>query len=432
MTGQLFWDERSQEIFGVRADRFEGRLEDWWERLHSDDQASAESYFAAALGDPALSTIELTHRVPIGPTMSFVRAAAAIERSPEGLARRVFGLYFDDTAQQQREAAISRAREAAESANRAKSVFLANMSHELRTPLNAIMGFTQLISYDPAIGEENRQQLQVVYQSAEHLLALIDSVLELARAEAGRTQFVIEAFDLNDLLESVSDIVRLRAETKGLEFSISLEAAVPTLVTGDALHLRQVLVNLAGNALKYTERGSVRLLVMPLADRALFEVTDTGPGIDASELERIFQPFYQAHAGVAKGQGMGLGLSISRELVRLMGGELAVRSALGKGTSFSFAIPLPPADLSQFADTLDGGSCFERPAPVHPDLDLTAVPDSLRRDLAAAADLLDLEASRQLLERLRRSNPAEAIVLGELIDSYRFESVSRLCRGQVA
>jgi signal transduction histidine kinase len=366
------------------------------------------------------------------PELRHVRAVGAIERSPEGAPLRVFGMYFDDTVQCQREAAITRAREAAESANRAKSVFLANMSHELRTPLNAILGFTQLISYDPAIGEENRGQLQVVYRSAEHLLALIDNVLELARVEAGRIQSVTEAFGLDDLVTTVGEIIRVRAEAKKLDLSVTVAPAVAGVVTGDAVHLRQVLVNLLGNAVKYTELGQVQLTVSPLADRVLFEVMDTGAGIASAELERIFQPFYQTRAGVETGEGVGLGLSISREFVRLMGGELTVRSVIGKGTTFAFAIPLPALDFSVLPEAPENEGTADRATPVPDGIDLSGVPDTLRRDLAAAADLLDLEASRNLLERLRCNHPVEAVVLGELIDGYRFESVSRLCRGKAA
>ena len=241
-----------------------------------------------------------------------------------------------------RTAELEKAKVAAEAANRAKSVFLANMSHELRTPLNAILGFAQLMERDMAIPERERRNLETINRSGRHLLSLINDVLEISRIEAGRTTVENETFDLAATLTAVEEMIRVRAEGKGLALAIERHGELPAYVLGDDHHLRQVLINLLGNAVKYTDRGQVTLHLTPEGERIRFEVTDTGPGIAPEDQDRIFNAFYQTEAGIAKGEGTGLGLTISREFVRLMGGELTVRSELGKGSAFSFAVPLPP------------------------------------------------------------------------------------------
>ena len=232
-------------------------------------------------------------------------------------------------------------RDAAEAANRAKSTFLANMSHELRTPLNAIIGFSQLLVQDELIPEEQRQNIATINRSGNHLLSLINDVLEISRIEAGRTRMQNEAFDLHETIAVIEDMIRLRAEHKGLKLLIERPDPLPRFVKGDANHLRQVLINLLGNAVKYTDHGQITLRLIPQSDQIRFEVIDTGSGIAEDDLSQIFHAFYQTEQGVARGEGTGLGLTISQEFVRLMGGSISVTSQLGKGTTFAFSIPLP-------------------------------------------------------------------------------------------
>ncbi|MGR8929801.1 MAG: PAS domain S-box protein [Gammaproteobacteria bacterium] len=235
-------------------------------------------------------------------------------------------------------------RDAAEAANRAKSTFLANMSHELRTPLNAIIGFSQLLLQDARIPVQQRQNIATISRSGNHLLSLINDVLEISRIEAGRTVMQSESFDLFETIAIIEEMIRLRAENKGLTLSIDKTGSLPRFVKGDANHLRQVLINLLGNAVKYTDQGRISLRLLPQGDHIRFEVADTGSGIAEQDLSRIFRAFYQTEQGVARGEGTGLGLTISQEFVRLMGGSIQVTSELGKGTMFSFSIPLPETD----------------------------------------------------------------------------------------
>lgn len=242
---------------------------------------------------------------------------------------------------------LSRAKEAAEAASRSKSVFLANMSHELRTPLNAILGFAQLLARDTRIPADAQGSLATINRAGNHLLTLINDVLEITRIEAGRTTLARKDFDLEATLRTVTDMLRVRAEAKGLSLSVERIGTLPGYVNGDAHRLRQVLINLLGNAVKYTDQGGVVLRIEALSAPAIrFTVGDSGPGIAAEDQERVFHAFFQTDAGVAKGEGTGLGLTISREFVHLMGGELTLESQPGQGTRFSFVIDLPEAEVA--------------------------------------------------------------------------------------
>ncbi len=242
------------------------------------------------------------------------------------------------------------AKETAESANRAKSAFLANMSHELRTPMNAILGFAQLMQRDLGLTDEQRHELNTINRSGHHLLRLINDILEISRIESGKLSLEPAAFDLGEALRSIAEMFSLRAEKKGLELKLSVADDVPSCVSADEGKLRQVLVNLLGNAVKYTRAGYVELAVSALSgstDKAVvvrFLVRDTGRGIDERDQKRIFDAFVQSQGGIVQGEGTGLGLSISREYVQLMGGQLQLESTLGEGSEFSFAVELQLAE----------------------------------------------------------------------------------------
>ncbi|MBL8115021.1 MAG: response regulator [Acidobacteria bacterium] len=251
-----------------------------------------------------------------------------------------------ETLVEVRTAELEREKERALDASRAKSLFLANMSHELRTPLNAVLGFAQLLNRSSDLSRRHQEELGIIQRSGEHLLGLIDDVLSLSKIEARSFTRVDRPFDLHELLAAVQSIVRVRADAKDLELAFELGSSFPRTVNADAGKLRQVLINLLGNAVKFTERGRVTLRARWTNGRATFEIEDTGPGISEEELGKLFRAFSQTESGLSAKEGTGLGLVISRQIVRLMGGDVSVKSTVGVGTTFTFDVELPASEAA--------------------------------------------------------------------------------------
>ncbi|HEX5392237.1 MAG TPA: PAS domain S-box protein [Rhodocyclaceae bacterium] len=265
------------------------------------------------------------------------------KRAEEDLRR--YKEQLEETVRQRTEELLL-ARDAAEAANKAKSVFLANMSHELRTPLNAILGFSSLIRRAPQLPSNLCENLDIINRSGEHLLSLINDVLEIAKIEAGRLQLEIAPFDLGSMVRDVADMMELRAKEKGLSLVLDIAPGFPLYIKGDEARLRQILVNLVGNAVKFTERGGVTIrLGARQNDRLhlLIVVEDSGPGISEENQKRLFQPFVQLGKGGEK-KGTGLGLAISRQFVELMDGTITVQSTYGKGSQFRVDLPVVPVE----------------------------------------------------------------------------------------
>lgn len=246
------------------------------------------------------------------------------------------------------EAALYQAKEAAEAANRAKSIFLANMSHELRTPLNAILGFTQLMSYSSNLSPEQQKNLEIIHNSGEHLLNLINDILDLSKIEAKRITINETSFNLVDMILEIEEMFKIKAKQKGLQLDVVITPDLPHFIKSDRLKLRQILINLIGNAIKFTKIGKIKVYVSPVNNEEKilinFEVSDTGVGIAPNELKKLFQPFVQTQAGITSAEGTGLGLTISRQYVQILGGELSVTSQLNQGTTFKFQIAVTPVE----------------------------------------------------------------------------------------
>ncbi len=235
---------------------------------------------------------------------------------------------------------LQRAKQAAELANQAKSRYINAISHELRTPLNSILGYAQILDGDEAIPPHRRQAMHVIRRSSDHLLSVIEGTLDIARIEGGKLTLDVKPLAFVDFVEEVAGMIEPQAMAKGLAFRLELQGQLPAAVRADEKRLRQILINILGNAVKYTSAGSITMRVRHVREMASFEIEDSGPGISSDELERIFEPFARG-ASAAQAGGAGLGLTISRMFTDVMGGQLTVDSEPGRGSLFKVRLYLP-------------------------------------------------------------------------------------------
>src|SRR5579864_1175516 len=301
------------------------------------DPELAEAGIKLMLGEGKVTDYELTARNRDGKE-TVVSYNATTFHDRDRKLQGVFAAARDVTERKRYEQSLQQA-------NRAKSVFLANMSHEIRTPMNAILGFSQLMLRDQDLTPRQCQYLGTINRSGEHLLALINDILEMSKIEAGRTTLNLTTFDLPRLLNDLEMMFRVRTDEKKLSFSVEIVGDVPQFIVTDINKLRQVFINVLGNAVKFTEQGGIVLRLR--ADRTgamgpffRVEIEDTGPGISPEDQDKLFRHFEQTKTGQQAGTGTGLGLAISREFVRLMGGDITVNSQVGKGSVFVIDLPL--------------------------------------------------------------------------------------------
>jgi signal transduction histidine kinase len=295
-------------------------------------------------------------RLPNGDTPVWMETYKAAVLDEDGSTLGTVGISRDvserKSVEAAREAALAEARQLAKQ----RSGFLAQMSHELRTPLSGILGFAQILQREQGLNALQTRGLKIIHESGEHLLALINDILDLARIDAAKLELVPTEVKLGSFMQVVCDIIRVKADEKGLQFDYLPGGELPGTVTVDHMRLRQVLLNLLSNAVKFTDHGRVRLIVTPVAPstagapgaditRLRFEVVDEGIGLSDTQQARLFRPFEQVGELKRRSGGTGLGLAISQQLVQLMGGQIQLRSRPGAGSSFWFEIdvPTPPA-----------------------------------------------------------------------------------------
>lgn len=361
LNDHLNWDDRSFELFGVNRKAFNYKLEDWSAMVLPDALPQAMIELRKALSDSKEFSMEFPIIKPDG-EIRYISSAALITRNQEGQAIRVVGTNNDITERKLQEENIRLANKEleylnmqlkaameqynqmaieAQAANIAKSQFLANMSHEIRTPMNGVIGMVDLL-LDTKLTQEQKRFAEVIRTSADALLNLINDILDFSKIEAEKLELEVLDFNLRDVIEDASDTLALHAQKKGLEFMCRIDPELFPFVKGDPGRLRQVLVNLCGNAVKFTSKGEVVLQVRCEAETedqlvALFEIIDTGIGISQDKTEILFTAFQQLDASVRrKFGGTGLGLAISKRLVELMGGNIGVESTPGKGSTFWF------------------------------------------------------------------------------------------------
>ncbi|CAD5982684.1 Virulence sensor protein BvgS [Planktothrix tepida] len=348
-TQQMSWSEEMYRIFGLEHPYPEPNYQQYLQYVHPEDRSSVEQHIQAAIQGGI--SYELDYRIiRADGSIRYLEVRGEGVRDQQDNIVQLFGTALDISDRKQVELELHKAKESAEIANKAKSLFIANMSHELRTPLNAILGFAQLMSHDPIIPPYQRENLEIIRRSGDHLLHLINNVLDLSKIEAGRMTFDQSSFDLNYLILSTWEMFRLRVEAKGLKFILNIQPDVPQTVITDPNKLRQILINILGNAIKFTQKGSVSLTLnrkLETGNTLRFEIQDSGVGISPAELNNIFDAFIQSQSGKKALEGTGLGLTISQKFVELMGGSLGVQSTLGVGSTFWFEIPVQIAHKSQ-------------------------------------------------------------------------------------
>ncbi|POZ61465.1 PAS domain S-box protein [Chromobacterium alticapitis] len=354
--GRLSWNRRMFEIYAQsQALQEDLQYRHWRERVHPEDLERAEAGLRAALAGerPFDEVFRVVH--PDGDTR-YVQAAAQVERDDKGRPIRVTGINLDVTEQRAYEQNLLRAMKQAEQASVVKSQFLANMSHEIRTPMNAVLGLLQLLLHT-RLDERQRDYVGKTQTAAKSLLGLLNDILDFSKMDAGKLQLDIHPFDLEGLMRDLSVVLSANNGDRNVEVLFRMDPELPSGLRGDRLRLLQILINLAGNALKFTSQGQVVVALTELARdqeavRLRIEVSDTGIGIAPEQLARIFDGFTQAEASTTRRfGGTGLGLVISKRLIELMGGQLQVESQLGHGSRFWFELALEMSDETPLVPT---------------------------------------------------------------------------------
>ncbi len=390
--------------------------EAWLDEVHPDDRDRTMVLFGECLqGVPTVFEYRLEHS---DGSVRNIHARSFPVLNPEGKCSRIVGIAQDVTEQMEREAALHQAKADAEAANRAKSEFLANMSHELRTPMNGIIGMTDLV-LDTELTAEQAEYLHLVKGSADALLTLLNGILDFSKMEAGKLDLDYLSFDLRKCLVEVVKTLAVKAQERGLEFIFDASPEVPTNIVGDPARLRQVLVNLIGNAIKFTERGEIEITVRNEShsdEKAIlrFSVRDTGIGIPANKQNLIFDAFSQADSSTTrKYGGTGLGLTISAQLVALMGGTIWVESEVGKGSSFHFTIPASPGAAALPPESLDASKLSGVPILVVDDnaTNRRILEDSVLRWKMVPTVVENATAALKVLQQRHLSNAQLALLL---------------------
>ncbi len=349
--GTVLFNERWANMLGYSLAELKPHFSTWEERIHPDEIAKIKQMLTPhshGQGPVYITEHRLKHKN--SHWIWVLNVGRIFKRDEEGRPLHAVGIHLDITKQKEAEQALIKAKEIAESANRAKSSFLSNMSHELRTPLNAILGYTQLYLQDDSLSPKQKDGIKIIQESGEHLLQLINDILDLSKIEAGKIELVETEFQLEQFIQAIINIVQIRADAKGLTFTYQPGENLPTFIKTDALRLRQILLNLLDNGIKFTDHGhctlKINALISPQHTLFTFTIEDSGAGIAADMQEHIFKPFQQTGERSRYAEGSGLGLAICRELLEQMNGTLQLTSPInpqpppGEGVGSRFTVTL--------------------------------------------------------------------------------------------
>jgi len=454
-TGEIVWSKNLEGLFGFSPGEFDGTCEMVAERLHPEDFERVQTAIRHAVETGENYAIEFRVVDPDGRIRWALCQGKVFDEQgkvfdDQGKIFDEQGKVFDEqgnivsmlvlvqdvTARKQAERELQQAKDAAEAANRSKSVFLSTMSHELRTPLNVVLGFAQLMAKDTALSPENQEYVELIHKNANHLLGLINEVLKLSKIEAGKVPLELQPCNVFALLQQIDTSFRPQAQEKGVSFHLNVAAEVPPIVVLDSDTLQQVLRHLLDNALKFTPAGTVTLRVgledaaqpdllqppSPAAPiRLQFQVEDTGIGISPSDQSLIFDAFVQVAADQPGYGGKGLGLTLSRRLIQLMGGDIRVHSGVGQGSRFEFWIPVEGV---KSRDPAIAPQPTSQPCPVSLTPDhLGVMPEDWVFDLYQVALSCDPRAVRAVIQQIPPGHDSLAIALEQWVHDFEFAKI---------
>ena len=350
-SGKLVFDETNEQLYGQGGGAFQGTLESWLSMIHPDDKDRVNRRAMQCMTQGG-TYIDEFRAHPVQGKIRYLQVRGMFFTDEEKKVTHAMGFTWDNTQQKEMEIEIRLAKEEAEEATRAKGDFLANMSHEIRTPMNAIIGFSDLVLKLPELGDTARAYIEKTNGAAKALLIIINDILDFSKIEAGKMEMESICFNIINAVQEALHTLELQASQKGLDLQFHIAEELPHCFMGDATRLRQVILNIVGNAIKFTEEGSVTLAVKAVEGALHFSITDTGIGMTPEQAAKVFDSFTQADGSTARRfGGTGLGTTISKQIVEAMGGKIWVESEEGKGSSFHFTVMLPQIECEDNCGT---------------------------------------------------------------------------------